>query len=612
VGGERRLEGRLSAVAAPLAERARAWLAADPDPATRAEVEALLAAGDGAALAERFGARLEFGTAGIRGILGGGPGRMNRALARWVAAGLGRVLLARVAGAGERGVVVGYDMRRLSRELALEMCGGLAGCGVRVRLLRRPSPTPVVAFGVVELGAAAGVVVTASHNPPEYNGIKVYWQNGAQIVPPLDQEISAAIDALGSPDRSPFMAPEAARAGGLLEEDAGDLEDRYLAAIARQAPSPPQPPPGTPAAAAPGIVYTPLHGVALELARRAFAARGFDRLSVVAEQAAPDGSFPTLRLPNPEEPDALDLALRQAEREGAGLVIAHDPDGDRLAAAVRAAGGGFRILSGDQIGCLLGWQLLELYQAAGALAAGAGCFVVTTVVSSSLLRRIAALYGVDCELTLTGLKWIWNRALERERQGGTFLFGYEEALGYSVGRAVRDKDGISAGVLLAETARAAAAAGKTLLDRLDEIEARAGVVATRHLSLPLAPAEGQRRVRRLLDRLCENGAAPRVGGLRVERIGDFEARQRRDLATGTTAPIVDLPPTPLVILELERDRSVRLRPSGTEPKLKLYLEAAEPPPGGAQLAAARSRATAALDELERGVRELLEPASIDS
>jgi phosphomannomutase len=278
---------------------------------------------------------------------------------------------------------------------------------------------------------------------------------------------------------------------------------------------------------------------------------------------------------------------------------------------VRAADGSYRILSGDQIGCLLGWQLIELYGAAGSLTGD--CFVVTTVVSSSLLRRIAGRRGVGCELTLTGLKWIWHRALERERQGGTFLFGYEEALGYSVGRAVRDKDGISAGVLLAEMARAAAAAGETLLDRLDEIESEAGVVVTRHLSLALPPAEGRKRVRQLLDSLAGGGgggpsptAAAAVAGLRVERISDFETGQRRDLASGATAAL-GLPATSLAILELEQERLVRLRPSGTEPKLKLYLEAAEPPPGGEPggLASARARAAAALDTIEGALRELL-------
>ncbi len=674
-----------------LRHRARAWIAGDPDPETRAELQALLASGDEAALAERFAGRLEFGTAGIRGVLGGGPMRMNRAVARLVGAGLGRVVLDRVPRArASETVVVGYDMRRNSREMALEVCGALAALDLRVHLLDRPSPTPLLAFSVLALGAAAGVMVTASHNPPEYNGIKVYWQDGVQIVPPIDAEISAAIEAAGAPAEAAFLAAEEARRRGLLTLGTAGLEERYLAAIAAQTPpvpwlpgaaaaraeppetaaaatlgpgaaapdrgasgaaSPGSPPPATaPAAAAgepPGIVYTPLHGVGLALVRRALARRGIAGVSVVAEQAEPDGSFPTIRQPNPEDPEPLQRAIAQAEREGAALVLANDPDADRLAAAVRRPDGGYRILSGDHLGCLLGHQLLELHQAAGRPDGRA--FVVTTVVSSSLLSRLAALYGVRCELTLTGLKWIWNRALELERQGGAFLFGYEEALGYSVGTAVRDKDGISAALLLAEMARGAAAAGGTLLGRLAEVEARAGVVETRPLTLPLPPTDAMARVRSIVARV-RGGRLATLAGRRIEALSDFAARERLALENGSAPPSgrpaggadpaprpqgasaetteamlpaggatperspragvtpLALPATPLAVLHLEGDRTVRLRPSGTEPKLKVYLEAAEPPTPPERAAAARARAAAALDAMEAAVRELIAAA----
>ncbi len=633
-----------------LSARARAWAAGDPDAATRAELLALLAAGDTAALAERCSARLEFGTAGIRGVLGAGPGRMNRAIARQVGAGLAQVLLARVAGAAERGVAVAHDMRRLSHELALEVCGALAGAGLRVHLVDGRQPTPLLAFAVLELGCAAGVMVTASHNPPQYNGIKVYWDNGVQIVPPIDAEISAAIDEItaiteidatgaidavdaadtGKPGAAPqletaggaqavglagaagarvFLAPAAARARRLLVAAPADLAARYLAAIARQNPAVPW----DPARPAPRIVYTPLHGVALALARQAFAQRGFTDLAVVAAQAEPDGAFPTVALPNPEEAGTLDLALRQAADEQADLVLAHDPDGDRLAAAARTEGGGLQILTGDEIGCLLGWHLLTAHAAAGTL--GAECFVVTTVVSSSQLARIAHLHGIHCEITLTGLKWIWNRALELERRGGTFLFGYEEALGYSVGAAVRDKDGISAGVLLAEMARAAAAAGETLFDRLAAIQSATGVVATRPLSLPLPPAAAQARVRRVVAQVT--AGHPAMAALGVTRLSDYETRERRDVGGGEgggkgergdsagKVAAIDLPATPLVVLEMADGSKVRLRPSGTEPKLKVYLEAAEPPAPRREIAASRRRAAATLDRLEHTLRALL-------
>lgn len=577
-----------------LLDRARAWMAEDPDPTTRSEIRALLEAGDEAALAERFGQRLSFGTAGIRGVLGAGPGRMNRALARRVAAGFGRVVLHRVPDAAERGVAVGHDARILSREMALDVSSVLAGLGLRVHLLPAECPTPLLAFAILDFDAAAGIMVTASHNPPEYNGIKVFWDNGAQIVPPIDAEISAAIDDVDSMASVPFLAQDEARRRGLLEDAGSDLEDRYLEAIARQLPAPPAAP-----ASLIDVVYTPLHGVGWHLARRAHERQGLTRITPVAAQVEPDGRFPTVRFPNPEDHAVLDLALEQARREDAAVVLAHDPDADRLAVACRDRNG-YRVLSGDQIGALLGYYLLDRYRASGSLPSGG--FVVTTIVSSSQLARIAELFGVRCELTLTGLKWIWNRALELERQGGTFLFGYEEALGYSVGAAVRDKDGISAGLAIAEMAAGRLAAGESLLDQLDEIDARAGVALTRQVTLPLPPAEARETVHRLIERLRRD--APALGGFRLRRLSDFESSERIDVSEGRSERI-DLPSSPVVQLELEQNRRLTLRPSGTEPKLKIYLEACEPPADREQLPAARTRATAALDALEQEVAGLL-------
>ncbi len=296
----------------------------------------------------------------------------------------------------------------------------------------------------------------------------------------------------------------------------------------------------------------------------------------------------------------MELVLREARQEEADLVLAHDPDADRMVAAVRDAGGSYQVLSGDQIGCLLGYSLLDAYSASGELSAAS--FVVTTVVSSSQLARIAELFHVRCELTLTGLKWIWNRALELEERGGDFLFGYEEALGYSVGPAVRDKDGISAGLALAEVARSRAASGETLLDLLAEIEAKTGVVVTRQFSLPLPQAEGREQVRQLVDRLRVRPSE--LAGLRPRRLSDLERGERLDLRSGRSERL-ELPSSPVVLLELEEDRTVKLRPSGTEPKLKVYLEAREPPTSRQRWEAARQKAAAALDDAEQAVRALL-------
>ncbi len=590
-------------------DQARAWMAEDPDPATRSEIQALLDAGDQRALEERFRQRLSFGTAGIRGVLGAGPGRMNRALARLVAAGLGRVLLRRLPESAERGVAVAHDARILSREMALDVCSVLAGLGLRVHLLPAESPTPLLAFAILDLQAAAGVMVTASHNPPEYNGIKVFWDNGAQIVPPVDEEISAAIDDAGSVASVPFLAAEEARRRGLLEDAgagsprrgaSGTLEDRYMAAIARSPDAAAQPAPPL------DVVYTPLHGVGGRLTRRALESQGLTRIHSVATQIEPDGGFPTVRFPNPEDHSVLEAALEQARREDVAVVLAHDPDADRLAVACRARDGEYRVLSGDQIGALLGYYLLDRHRAAGSLPSGA--FVVTTIVSSSQLGRIARLFGIRCELTLTGLKWIWNRALELERDGGTFVFGYEEALGYSVSPAVHDKDGISAALLAAEMASGLAAAGKGLLDLLDEIDGRAGAALTRQVTLPLPPDEARDVVHGLIERLRRGATA--FGGLRIRRLADFEHGERIDVASGRSERI-ELPSSPVVQLELEDARRITLRPSGTEPKLKIYLEACEPPTSRDKLADARARASAALDALEQAVQGLLDSGGPD-
>jgi phosphomannomutase len=580
-----------------LRQRVEEWIAGDPDPATRSQLQSLVDAGDEPELSRLFRGRLEFGTAGIRGVLGPGPGRMNRAVARRVAAGIASVLLRRVPSARHRGVAVGYDMRNLSSEMALDVVGVLAGFGLPVKLLGGPNPTSLLAFAVLELGTPAGIMVTASHNPPDYNGIKVYWENGAQIVPPIDGEIASAIDSLASTADIPYLAPQPATGGRPLIELGVDLEARYAAAIAASLP------PGgpSPVGRGLGIVYTPLHGVAWPLTRRVFRSRGLQEPTVVPEQAEPDPRFPTVTSPNPEEPEALELALELARLEGAALVLAHDPDGDRLGAAARDATGRYRVLHGDQVGALLGHRLLENHLAEGRI--GPESFVVTTVVSSSLLSRIAELYGVRCELTLTGLKWIWNRALELERAGGHFVFGYEEALGYSVSPVVHDKDGISAGLLLSELAHRLAAEGKTLFDRLDEIYAWAGVVLTRRISLPVRDLDqSQAGSHSVLARARREW--PELESLGVVRVSDFWRSEREDLETRTIAPI-DLPQTPLLIFDLSGGRVVKLRPSGTEPKLKIYLEVREAPGPPARVPAVRERVATELDALARIVRQLV-------
>ncbi|RMH43147.1 MAG: phospho-sugar mutase [Deltaproteobacteria bacterium] len=542
------------------ADRARAWLAQDPDPETRAEIEALLAAG-GDALEARFAGRLSFGTAGIRGVLGAGPMRMNRVLIRQVTAGLADYLAATVPGARERGVVVGRDARRKSDVFAEDTARVLRGKGFRVWLAPGPVPTPLVAFAVRHLGAAAGVVVTASHNPPAYNGYKVYWENAAQIVPPHDEGISAAIDAVATTADLALPPLDAEPLGA-------EVEEAYLAGVRALAIAPDA------AARAPlAIAYTPLHGVGARFVEAALARAGFTDVRVEPSQREPDGTFPTVEFPNPEEPGAMDRVLALARDTGADLVLANDPDADRLAVAV-PDGDGYRMLTGDQVGVLLADYLL-------AGTDGDDRLVATTIVSSQLLGDMARAAGVAFCETLTGFKWIANAALQH---GGRFVFGYEEALGYCVGELVRDKDGISAAALVAELAAVAKAEGQSLDDRLDAIYRRYGLYLTEQVSIVRAGDRGIDEIRAAMDAFR---AAP------PERIGDWAVERCVDVARGDGG----LPPSDVLIYYIEGGRRVIMRPSGTEPKLKSYYEVREAVAEGEPMAAARRRAQAALAAL---------------
>jgi len=542
-----------------LVAAARRWRDEDPDPETRAELDGLLDSPEGPdvdALADRFGARLQFGTAGLRGEMGAGPNRMNRAVVIRATAGLAAYL--RDTGHAGEPVVVGFDARHRSDRFARDAAEVLAGAGFPVRLADRPLPTPVLAFGVRHLGACAGIVVTASHNPPRDNGYKVYLGDGAQIVPPADGEISARIDAVGPLGSVP-------RAGDGIARVGDDLVEAYVAGALAQAGEGPR---------ELKIVYTPLHGVGRDLVVEVLTRAGFPPCQVVPLQGAPDPDFPTVAFPNPEEPGALDLALDLAVAEGADLVVANDPDADRLAVALPdpAALGGWRPLSGDEIGIVLADWLL---------AAGSGDdrLVATTVVSSSMLARLAEARGVHYAETLTGFKWIARAATDRP--GLRFVYGYEEALGSCVGTLVRDKDGITAALAFASLAAAEKAAGRTVLDRLDDLARELGVHTTRQRSLRVEGVDGLARMQAAVDVLVESPPAT-LAGSAVTEVEDLRRGKR-------------LPPTDGIVLRGDGVRLV-VRPSGTEPKLKCYAEAVVPVTG-ADLVAARARGATTVEAL---------------
>ncbi|GAA1955371.1 phospho-sugar mutase [Kitasatospora viridis] len=545
-----------------LKARVQQWLAEDPDPATRTELAGLLAAAeagdDWAGLAERFADRLQFGTAGLRGELGAGPMRMNRAVVIRAAAGLAAHL--RATGAGDL-VVIGYDARHMSAEFARDTAAVMVGAGLRAALLPRPLPTPVLAFAIRELGAAAGVMVTASHNPPQDNGYKVYLGDGSQIVPPADGQIAAEIDAIASLDQVP-LADETAAGWQLLGDE---VLDAYLARAATVLD------PDGPRALE--VVYTPLHGVGRDTLLTAWKQAGFPAPTVVAAQAEPDPEFPTVAFPNPEEPGAMDLSFATAAEVRPDLVIANDPDADRCAVAVpdAAAPGGWRMLRGDEVGALLG--------AALAAKGAAGTFA-TTIVSATLLGRIAESAGLDYAETLTGFKWI-------ARAEG-LRYGYEEALGYCVDpQGVRDKDGITAALVVAELAAGLKRDGRTLTDLLDELALTHGLHATDQLS---ARVEDLSLIGAAMRRLRERPPTA-LAGLAVTRADD--------LAAGSA----ELPPTDGLRYYLAgegvRGARIVVRPSGTEPKLKCYLEVVLPVGAADELAGARERAAGLLGALKR-------------
>ncbi|MFE7846106.1 phospho-sugar mutase [Microbacterium sp. NPDC057407] len=529
-------------------DRARAWLAQDPDEQTRDELAGLIAAaegGDDAALAgldDRFGARLAFGTAGLRGELGAGSNRMNRVLVAQAAAGLAAYVLEKAGGGSDAAppaIVVGYDGRRNSRVFAEDSAEIFAGAGLRAILLPRLLPTPVLAFAVRRLGAAAGVMVTASHNPPNDNGYKVYLggaDDGSQIVAPADAEIAAHIAAVAA----------SGDVGGLPRSRAYDtapesLVEGYIAATAAVAPAP---------AGAAGLtwVYTAMHGVGWETFSRILDDAGYPAPVTVDEQLQPDGTFPTVAFPNPEEPGAMDLAYARAREVGAELVIANDPDADRLAVAIPdpAADGGWRRLTGNQIGLLLGWRAARLAAESGRTA---GASLACSLVSSPGLQAVADHYGLDFHATLTGFKWI-------SRAPG-MVFGFEEALGYLVNpQTVRDKDGISAAIAMLGMVTDARGRGATLSDLLAEFDETFGAFASDQISVRVDDVSTIARI---------------MAALRARHpsaIGDIAVARVDDLLEG----VDDLPPGDVLRVWLDDGSRVIVRPSGTEPKLKLYLD----------------------------------------
>ncbi len=516
-------------------EAARAWLAQDPDPVTRAELEERIAqaeAGDAdaqAAIADAFGARLQFGTAGLRGELGAGPNRMNRVLVGQATAGFARFLAEREDAPT---IVVGFDGRTNSDVFARDVAAIMAGAGVAATLLPRALPTPVLAFAVRHLGASAGVMVTASHNPPRDNGYKVYLggdDDGSQIVPPVDGLIADRIaEVAASTAFDDLPRGDVATAGE-------EVEQAYVRATAAIA--------GTPATEPPTVVYSAMHGVGSATVRAVVAAAGFPPLVEVPAQAEPDGAFPTVAFPNPEEPGAMDLAYAAADAAGADLVLVNDPDADRLSVAIPDPDreGGWRQLTGNEVGLLLGWDAARSAHGQGALAA--------SIVSSPGLQVIAEAHGLDFATTATGFKWI-------SRVPG-LVYGYEEALGYLVNPGtVRDKDGISSLLRVLTLANDLHARGSSLADELIALAAEFGGFASGQVSLRVSDRS---RIPAIVQRLKDDPPA-QLAGSDVVAADDLGAPEHGEVGD-------------ILRLTLADGARVMIRPSGTEPKVKVYVDA---------------------------------------
>lgn len=569
----------MSDIDAKLIDEAKAWRDQDPDEETRTELDALIAdaeAGDEraiAALHARFDYRLEFGTAGLRGALAAGPNRMNRVLVSQAAAGFAAYLLSQE---NSPSVVIGYDGRKNSKVFATDTAELMAGAGVRAIILPRLLPTPVLAFAVRHLGVSAGVMVTASHNPPNDNGYKVYLGGsdaGSQIVPPADAEIEKQILHVASS----FSVQDLPRSTEYETADESVL-DEYIRQTVALVPKP---------KSAPRFVYTAMHGVGWETARRVFADAGFGTPVVVPEQIEPDAAFPTVAFPNPEEPGALDLSFRTATEAGVDLIIANDPDADRLAVAVPDGAGGWRRLTGNEVGWLLGWRAARKLRHEGEAVAALGGDVASSVtgtlaaslVSSPALSAVARHYNLEYVETLTGFKWV-SRVPD-------LAFGYEEALGYLVDpHKVRDKDGISAALVFLSMFSELAEHGLTFDELETEFATKFGAFASLQMSVRV---EDVSDIRQIMGRLRSNPPL-QLGGVDVQSVDDFEEG------------VANFPPSDILRIHLADGARIIVRPSGTEPKVKVYLDASSTEGTGAERIAAAQHT---IDSLEHSVKEIL-------
>lgn len=562
--------------------------------ADRKEIRDLLAAGNEKELTDRFFRGLEFGTGGMRGVIGAGLNRMNVYTVGLAAQGLANYVARHGQDACRAGVVIAYDCRRMSDVFAERTACVMAANGITAYVFDRLRPTPELSFAVRHLKGTAGVVITASHNPPQYNGFKAYWSDGVSVVPPHDRNIMAEVARVGGFGNVKAIPPAEAKAKGLLKMIGKEIDEPFLQAVQTSCLNPE-------ACRQQGeklkIVFTGLHGTGSVLVPEALRRRGFKRVIEVPEQAAPDGNFPTVKSPNPEEGAALDMAVALAKKEGADLVIGTDPDGDRVGIAVRAPSGGFELFTGNQTAALLTYYICDELTRAGRFPENA--VLVTTIVSGDMMKTIARAYGAEVIEVLTGFKWIGAKVCQFEQEGRpgrpskTYIFGAEESYGYMPGTYTRDKDAVTSACCIADLAAVTAARGKNLYDLLQQLYQRFGYFQEGATNLELPGADGAARIKDMMQRLRTQPPAA-IGGIPVATIADLQSGDIRDARTGRTVGRYDLPAADVVFFTLADGTKVIARPSGTEPKIKFYILTRGP---GDDITAARKSATERIQKI---------------
>lgn len=574
-----------------LEKRARDYVKDEADAGFRGEVEALLAGGDAAELEDRFYQDLEFGTGGLRGLIGGGTNRMNSLVVGKATQGLATYLKKAVAGK-QLSAVIAYDSRRYSDRFALDCALVFAANGIKAWLFESLRPTPELSFAVRELGADTGLVITASHNPPAYNGYKAYWADGAQVIPPHDEGIIAEVLKVRAVAR---MDEAEALEKGLLVRIGEEIDGKYVAMVKAQLFRPELiKQKGSEAK----IVYTPLHGTGGMPFMRVMGELGLPVVPV-QEQFVPDGNFPTVSYPNPEEAAALKLALELGVKEKADVVMATDPDADRLGIAVPAKDGSFTLVTGNQLGALLLDYILLSRKELGRMPKKPA--TIKSIVTTELQRRVASAYGCECHDCLTGFKWIAALMASYEKEGLDFVFGTEESYGYLVEREVRDKDGISAAAMTAEAALYWRTKGKSLLDRLEDLWKEHGYYEELGISKHFQGSNGMETMKGIMTGYRDKQPAA-LGGIKVVRVADVKTGEAWDTAGGRKEKL-GLPSSNVIQWTLADGTVVTVRPSGTEPKIKFYASCRGDSAGG--LEKAKYEVKAKLAAIEKDIRAVV-------